>query len=305
MVSAVADWTRSPYVEVRGADGQVMARAGDPQGHAAQEVELSQESGPVGTLRVCWRTPSDAPSRAERALVEMLAVPVAVAVHATLLARDVEESRARVVEARASERNRLRADLHDGVGPSLSGAALGLEAALRSEDPARTRDILSVVHREITQLVSEVRCLIDDLGPSGLEHGHLREAIAAHVEAANALGGVQVTCDIGRTPELDFPVEVTVQRIAREAITNVLRHASARTARVSLQHIGPNLVLNVCDDGCGLGQSVPGVGRSSMRDRAESVGGTLTVRDASPMGTTVQAVIPLTSVRTIGVRNDR
>lgn len=293
LVAAVAQSLRSPYVEVWADDEHLLATAGVPQGHTAHEVALTGVSGRVGTLRVCWRTPSDPPSRAERALMEVLAVPVAVAVHATRLARDVEESRARVIEVRAAERNRLRSDLHDGVGPSLSGAALGIEAALRSERPDQTREILGVVHREMKQLVDEIRCLIEDLGPAGLEHGHLADALRAHVEVVNALDVVDVTADLGPLPTVDLPIEVALHRIATEAITNVVRHSGAASAQLTLRCDGMSLVLEVRDDGVGLGRSTPGVGRGSMRERAESVGGTLTVRDRSAGGTCVRAVLPL------------
>jgi len=302
LVAAVAQSLRSPYVEVRAEDEQVLATAGRPQGHTAHEVALSGASGPVGTLRVCWRTPSDPPSRAERALMEVLAVPVAVAVHATRLARDVEESRARVIEVRAAERSRLRSDLHDGVGPSLSGAALGIEAALRSDRPDRTREILGVVHGEIKQLVDEIRCLIEDLGPAGLEHGHLADALHAHVEAVNALGAVHVTVDVGPLPAVDLPIEVALHRIATEAVTNVVRHAAATSAHLSLRCKATTLVLEVCDDGVGLGGSSPGVGRASMRERAESVGGTLTLCDRSPRGTCVHVALPLRATIAPNVR---
>ncbi|MBB2890017.1 sensor histidine kinase, partial [Flexivirga oryzae] len=297
VVAAVAHSLRSPYVEVVGADGQVLATAGRPQQHAAQEIALSRDTDRVGTLRVCWRTPTDPPSRAERALVEVLAVSVAVAVHATRLARDVEESRARVIEVRAAERSRLRADLHDGVGPSLSGAALGIEAALRTDRLEDTREILAVVHGEIKQLVREIRCLIDDLGPAGLEHGRLPEALAAHASAVNALGVVHVTVAVDALPPVTLPVEVAAHRIATEAITNVVRHSGATTAHVSLRCDERSLVLEVSDDGVGLDGSTPGVGRGSMRERAESVGGTLTLGDRSPHGTCVRAELPLQEPR--------
>lgn len=297
VVRGVAESSRSPYVEVRDEDGGLLAASGRPQTHAAHVVTLSLEDGRVGTLRVCWRTPSDPPSRAERALIDALAVPVAVAVHATRLARDVEESRARVIEVRAAERSRLRADLHDGVGPSLSGAALGIEAALRSDRLEHAHEILEVVHGEIKQLVREIRCLIDDLGPAGLEHDRLPEALAAHVEVVNAIGRVRVTASIDPMPPLDLQVEVVMHRIATEALTNVVRHAAATSATLALHCEAASLVLEVCDDGVGLGGSAPGVGRESMRERAESVGGAFSIGDRTPRGTRVRATVPLQSAR--------
>lgn len=293
VVAAVAESLRSPYVVVVDADGQPLASAGQPQSHAVHEVSLDDGAGQIGALRVSWRTPSDPPSRADRTLIDALAVPVAVAVHATRLARDVAESRARVIEVRAAERGRLRADLHDGVGPSLSGAALGIEAALRSDSPEHTREILGVVHGEIKHLVEEVRHLIDDLGPAGLEHGGLASALGAHAGVVSALGQLRVDTAIELLPELPVPVEIAVHRIATEAITNVIRHAQATSAHVELRCNGTTLLLEVRDDGVGLGGSSPGVGRRSMRERAESVGGTLRISGLAPHGTVVHAELPL------------
>jgi signal transduction histidine kinase len=293
ITGAVAASLRSPYVVVRGADGAVLAHTGRSEGTPVHEVPLRHAGVEVGRLDVAWRTAADSFSATDRRLLDALAGPVAVAVRAAQLAAEVGESRARVIAVRDRERRELRNDLHDGLGPSLSGVALGIEAALRAEDDQRVREILGVVHAEVNGMVKEVRHLIDDLGPAGLEHGGLDLALRSHAEAVAAVGGVQVDVDVAPLPTLAMPVEVALYRVAGEALTNVIRHAHARHASVVLTPAAESVRLVVEDDGRGIGAAPAGVGRSSMAERIASVGGTFTVADRPGGGTVLTAVVPV------------
>lgn len=293
MAAAVAGAVRSPYVAVVAPQGTVLAEAGTPVPHAAEEVVLRHEGEAVGVLRVARRTPKDAFSAADQRILTALAGPVAVAVRAVRLTEELGESRTRVIAVRESERRRLRNDLHDGLGPSLSGVALGIEAALRAEDPQAVGEILRVVHHEVAGLVGEVRGLIDELGPAGLEPGGLVTSLRAQAEAVGALAGVVVSVDAEQPPPLPGPVEVALHRVAGEALTNVARHAGAQRAWVTLAVRGNALLLEVADDGCGLGSSPAGVGRTSMAERVASVGGTWSLADRPGGGTVLRAVVPM------------
>ncbi len=99
-------------------------------------------------------------------------------------------------------------------------------------------------------------------------------------------------------PPLPAAVEVACYRIAQEALTNVARHAQARSATLTLTVDAPNqaLTLEVVDDGCGLPTQLhAGVGLASMRERAAELGGTCVVEAASNVGVQVYARLPLTS----------
>jgi signal transduction histidine kinase len=199
-----------------------------------------------------------------------------------------------VLAVREGERRRLREDLHDGLGPSLSGVALGLEAARRSVGihPERVPEILDVLHGEVDSLVKEVRGIIDDLGPGDVD---LPRAVRSQVDAVAATG--EVTVELAESGDLaGVPGEVAViaHRIAGEALTNAARHARARTIRVALSAHKDHLVVEVADDGSGAVRNRPGgVGLESMHRRAESVGGALTVSAVPGSGTRVSAVLPL------------
>jgi signal transduction histidine kinase len=292
MLTGIAEALRSPRVAVYDA-GRVVSEVGRAAaGHPEHRVALEYAGSPVGELVVTGRTERDRLGRADRRLVTALSGPVAAAVHAARSARELGESRARVLAVRESERTRLRADLHDGVGPSLSGISLGLEAALGAvaSSPERVPEILGVVHREVDSLVAEVRGIIDDLGPTDVD---LLGSLRRQVEAVSA-SGVSVDLEHDDSPVTASPsAAVAAQRIAGEALTNAVRHAGAARITVSLVAEDAHLVLQVCDDGSGVVEPRSGgVGLTSMRERAEAVGGTLHIDAAPGRGTVVRAVLP-------------
>jgi signal transduction histidine kinase len=294
MLTGIARALRSPYVALHGPDGEDLAGVGVIDGQPVHAIDLEYAGEPVGRLTVAGRTTRDPLGAADRRLLEALSVPVAAAVRAGLTARELAESRSRVLAVREGERRRLREDLHDGLGPSLSGVALGLEAARRSVGTrsGRLPEILDVLHREVDSLVAEVRGIIDDLGPAEVD---LLAAVRSHVDAVAAAGDVSVelteTGDLSRVPG---EVAVTAHRIAGEALTNAARHAGAARIRVALSGHPDHLVVEVADDGTGAVRPRPGgVGLDSMRQRAESVGGVPTVTAVPDRGTRVRAVLPL------------
>jgi two-component system, NarL family, sensor kinase len=295
MLTGLAQALRSPHVDVRAADGSVLAEVGEPAAdHPRHRVALDYAGERVGELSVAGRTAHNPLTGADRRLVAALAGPVAAAVRAAVLARQVSDSRSRVLAVRESERRRLRADLHDGLGPSLSGVALGLEAARTSlaTHPQRAGEILDVLHREVDSLVAEVRGIIDDLGPGGVD---LMASLRGHVEAARVGAGIVVElCENGPVDVLPGEVAVAAQRIAGEALTNAVRHAGAARITVSIRRSGEELVVEVADDGCGdLVPRPGGVGLASMHERAESVGGVLSIDAVPGRGTRVVAVLPV------------
>ncbi len=292
VAGAVADALRSPRVELRGPTGVELGRWGTADDLPVQEVPLRHAGSEVGLLSIAWRSPADRFSRADLRLVETLAAPVAVALRATVLAQELAESQARIVAVRDTERRALRDDLHDGLGPALSGVALGIEAALKAGDEQGVKQILGVVHGEVSNLVGEVRAIISDLGPDGGVRGGLVTALRSHADTVSALTGLDVVVVAPGLPDLDPPVEVALHRIAAEALTNVVRHAAARRATVTLAATDDLVRLSVADDGRGLEGAAEGVGRASMRERARGVGGRLDIGAGQAGGTTVTAEVP-------------
>jgi signal transduction histidine kinase len=162
-----------------------------------------------------------------------LAPQVAVVTHAAALNTQLEDARRHLLDATQAERSRLRRDLHDGLGPSLSGVALGLESVRRalSGNPDRAGRILDRAQAEVRGAVDEVRRILDNLRPPTLDALGLVGALRAHAQDSADGLAVQVAADPLLTP-LDPDVEAAAYRIALEALTNVHRHACATRCTV-------------------------------------------------------------------------
>ena len=283
---------RASGVRLRLADGTVLVDGAEPDGSGEAAVVLPLEYGGerLGALEVA--RPGGF-GGAERTLLDRLATQASVAVHTVLLARESRRARELVVLAREEERRRLRRDLHDGVGPSIAALALQVETArdLAVEDPEAAGALLSRLAPRINAVVGDVRALVHELRPPTLDELGL---VAAVRELADRLSGatrVEVAAeDLGPLPAA---VEVATYRIAGEAVTNAVRHARAGVVVVSLVREEGCLLVEVRDDGAGLREpSCPGVGLTSMRARAEELGGTFSVM-SNGTGTTVVARLPL------------
>lgn len=213
-------------------------------------------------------------------------------------AAELQRARERLVAAREEERRRLRRDLHDGLGPALAGAALKVEAAenLLTSDPGAASDLLEDARSEIQDAVADVRRLVYALRPPALDELGLVGALREQAERLEVGEHVRVEVD---APEhldgLPAAVEVAAYRIALEAMTNVARHANARTCVVRISVNGA-LELEVSDDGHGLPSDYrAGVGITSMQERADELGGTCEVGRIDGQGTRVRARLPLGS----------
>ena len=256
---------------------------------------------PLALPQILERLPEAAPDLL--AVVVFPALPV-VAVVAVLrataaLGRTVARLRRAqhlMVEAVESERRRLRQELHDGLGPALAGIALGVRAAgsaVAAQAPA-TAQLLGRLADETEASLEEVRRIVYDLRPPALDQLGLRGAVVAHAERCCAAPDApELHTDIATLPELPAATEMASYRIVVEAITNTLRHASASHLTVRMATDNERLVLEIQDDGRGLPASLlPGVGLTSMRERAEGVGGYVDLSPGDAGGTLVRAVLP-------------
>jgi signal transduction histidine kinase len=234
----------------------------------------------------------------DRRLAATLAPHLAVVVWSLRLTADLERERTRVTTATLAERDRLRRDLHDGLGPSLSGIALGLQAAAIAydRDPAAVPTLLERSRTEANSAVREIRRVLDGLRPSALDVHGLEGAVRGTASALGMGGpaGPDFHLRVDPLPLLPPPVEEAAFRIVAESLTNVVRHSSADHCAVSLQRSNGDLRIRVSDDGCGPGSgSGAGHGLDSMRRRAVAVGGTLRFEPAEARGTVVTAIFPL------------
>lgn len=228
----------------------------------------------------------------DRRIAEAVAPLLAAVLHAVRLAEELREEKERVVTATQAERVRLRQELHDGLGPALTGIGLGLDA-LAPTVPNTGADMVARLRSEVTSSLEETRRIIDDLRPAALDGDDLVAALRRRTDQVRDAGVLDISFDAPPVlPHLPPPVATAAFRIAEEAITNVVRHAQARHCEVRIA-LDDTLVVEVRDDGIGTSGPRPGgVGTASMRDRAERLGGSLVVESADP-GTLVRAELPV------------
>lgn len=280
-------------VSVHGPDGAAVAGAPNAENGAAATIPLLAYGVTVGEL--AYRPPERPLSAAEQRLVRDLARHLGGALHARLLRADLQRARERLVLAREEERRRLRRDLHDGIGPALAGLTLKTETA-RTLLPPGTERAARQLHdlgEEIRRTVIDVRRLVEGLRPPALDELGLAGACAQAVERLTAATDLTACVDApGDLPALPAAVEVAAYRIVVEAVTNTVRHARAHRCQASLALTPAGLSITVTDDGTGLPPgSHHGNGLAIMRERAEELGGTVTITGTAP-GVKVEAHLP-------------
>ena len=294
MLAALSGALRVPSVAVTDtADRPVAAYGSPPAGGVATHVPLRYAAGELGSL-VVTTDPGDQLNADARRLVDAVAPMVAAAMRSASLAAELVEARERTVAVAHAERDRLRRDLHDGLGPSLSGMSLGLEAAQTAlaTDPAAAERVVGRLRDEMATAIAEIRRIIAGLRPGILDERGLADALRHRAQAAAVAGHLDVAVTVpAEFPRLAAELEVAAYRIADEALTNAVRHAGATRVSVDIT-VDTDVRIEIRDDGHGL-PAAPrdGVGLASMRRRARDLGGHLHI-DSSPAGTRLLATIP-------------
>lgn len=291
VLGGLARSLRVPGAEIVGRGG-TRAALGMPGEHA-YEVPLVMGGQGIGVLRLAPRAGEAQLPPADQRLAESLAPLVAAVLRSVELAEALQLEQSRVVAATETERARLRQELHDGLGPSLTGIGLGLEAL---ESKVGASDLVTRLRAETTSSLEEVRRIIDGLRPGALEDADLLSLLRLRAEHLSATTPVRVTVTApARMAPLPPDVEDAALRIVEEALTNVVRHAGATTCTVAVS-LDDALRLIVRDDGRGFdGPRDGGVGVGSMQDRASRLGGALRI-EGSETGTVVTAALPVVAV---------
>ena len=307
IVQAVAQALKLPSVAItykQQGEDTLAASTGDARKREALvRVPLVCQSEQVGDLVLAARGPGDSLTPADLRLLHDLAPQIAVAVQAVRLTAelkhlttDLQQSRTRLVTAREEERRRLRRDLHDGLGPTLASLTFKIDAArnLLNQDSERADRLLEEVRQQTQGTLAQIRRLVYDLRPPALDElgllSALREQIASYQHQ-----GLQILIEAPSClPPLPAAVEVAAYRIAREALTNVVRHAEAEQCLLRLGLHDSVLTLQVSDDGKGIpDEHRIGVGLLAMQERAIELGGSCTITRGVSTGTTVRVTFPL------------
>jgi signal transduction histidine kinase len=284
-------------VEVDRTGGERLVATHGERPSQTRTLPITYRDAPVGRLVLPARGLRSRLSRRDEQLLGDLVRQAATAARTSRLADQLQESRERLVMTREEERRRIRRDLHDGLGPALSGAVFQLESArlLVDQDPEAAKDTIGETSTHLQDVVADVRRLVHDLRPPALDDRGLVGALSQQAEQLSS-GGPTTTIEAEELDSLPAAVEVAAFRIAGEALANVARHAGAATCVVRLRVEEGALVVEIADDGRGIPEDAEaGVGLVSLRERAAELGGRSEVTCTEEGGTIVRAWLPLRS----------
>ena len=279
-----------PYAELR-LDGVPVATSGTETTHT-RTLDLDG----AGELVVGLRAGDLSFSPGDEEVLRLTVPLLAQTLRARALAEELIESRGQTIAAVEEERRRLRRELHDGLGPRLSGVAFTSDAArnLIRTDPAAAEQMVAQLRADTVTAIEEIRRMVYAMRPPALDELGLVPALRQQAVGLRNRDGDPVAVEVTAPdafPDLPAAVEVAAYRIVTEALTNVARHSASASAAVRIAPGADGLHLEVTDHGRS-GAWRPGVGLSSMRERATELGGTLEA-GPGPAGGRVAALLPL------------
>lgn len=230
--------------------------------------------------------------------VNLIACQLAVSLDNAHLYTELTASRARIVATADHTCRRIEHDLHDGAQQRLIALALQARAAHAAAPPDATdlqAQLADLAVQAVTAL-RELREFARGIHPAILTQGGLHPALRALARRCP----VPVELDMAVGKQLPEQVEIAAYYLVAESLSNTAKHAHASFVHVEITQAGDSLQIRVCDDGRGGADLAAGSGLIGLRDRAEALGGRLSVQSAPGAGTTVQAELPLSPAHTGG-----
>jgi signal transduction histidine kinase len=214
---------------------------------------------------------------------------VATAVSNATTRTDLLTSRARLVSAADESRRRLERDLHDGIQQWLVALALkARKAAGRSATSESAVQELSGLADDLVAVTDELREISRGIHPAILSDAGLDDALAALARRST----IRVDLAVGFHGRYDPTLEATVYYVAAESITNTVKHAQASTVTVRGGRRDGMLELEIRDDGVGGADPRRGSGLIGLKDRVETLGGTISFASPPGVGTTILVELP-------------
>jgi signal transduction histidine kinase len=285
--------TRSPY-RTGDIHDHPRFRGWWPSGHPDMRsflgVPIVAADGVIGAFYLTEKIDAPDFTDEDEELIGLLAAHAAIAI---TNARLYERARELSIVA---ERNRLALDLHDAVSQKLFGLVLNAEAAatLLERDPAAARDRVATLQVLAQEALDELRSLVFELRPPDLGRDGLGGALRKHVELLRRVERSEIDLVLNGELPVDPARDGDILRIAQEAIQNAIKHARAGHIAVRLgSENGGRVLLEVEDDGVGFEPEAPAarsgrLGLTSMKERAERIGGALEIQSARNAGTTIR-----------------
>ena len=196
------------------------------------------------------------------------------------------------------ERNRLARELHDSLSQALFSMVLNAEAAnlFFDSEPTRAREQITLLYETANAALKDMRTLIFELRPADLEQEGLAAVLTKHAKLIGDRHGLRISVDVKGQRRLPLNIEKALYRIAQEALNNVVKHANATEATITLSSQDNWVSMTVEDNGIGIepGTNKPNtLGLASMTERAEQIGGDFSIgRSSEGAGTIVTVRVP-------------
>jgi signal transduction histidine kinase len=206
---------------------------------------------------------------------------------------ELDASRARIVATADATRRRIERDLHDGAQQQLVSLALELRAAQASvpKEMSQHQDELSHIAEGLTTALDGLREIALGLHPAILAEGGLGPALKTLAHRSPIPVELEVRT-VGRLPE---SIEVAAYYVVSETLTNAAKHSRASRVQVEVEVRDRALCIAVGDDGVGGADATRGSGLLGLKDRAEAIGGTISLESRQGVGTSLIAELPLDS----------
>jgi signal transduction histidine kinase len=252
-------------------------------------LPLAARGDTFGTLLVANRVGGPPLREAAVQLLETFAEQAAVALEYARLQRELQ--RLAVLE----DRERIAKELHDGAIQALFAVGMGLQGSAMLAGDTQLRRRINNAVEELDRVIRDLRNYIFGLRPGILADRQLDQALQRLVEELQQRGGVVAVAEIDPAAAAELAGKAgDLVQLAREALSNVGRHAAAATCRVSLYRTEDGAVLEVDDDGRGFDPARPSAGHGlrNLRERAAALGGRAEITSAPGEGTRVRVTIP-------------
>ncbi|WP_414674159.1 GAF domain-containing sensor histidine kinase [Lysinibacillus endophyticus] len=275
----------SNIIECQRIEAALEANVGDPAGithHATVPLQSGDER--FGILNVASANTVSF-SDEELELLESVAFQMGSAIKRIYLTKQEQEI------ALVQERNRLARDLHDSVNQLLFSVTLTARAGIEMSEQQEIKETFKEIQQLTQSALTEMRALIWQLRPKGLESG-LIEAIKAYAEMLN----INLTVHVSGVIQFPSRIEETLFRIAQEALNNVRKHAGVQEAALYMNVTPTDILLVIKDEGRGFiidnELNIPSIGLQSIKDRANAVGGTADIVSEIGKGTELLIRLP-------------
>jgi signal transduction histidine kinase len=269
-------------------------------------VPLEAKSESLGIMNLLW-TKEEHPSPGDLELLDAIGIQVSEAVSNASLHADLRGKEAArqvllraLVSAQEDERSRVSRELHDGAGQALTSLLVRMKALEAVCDDEQLQKGLAMLCTSASEAIEQIRDISYGLRPPALEELGLETALRSLI--ADLIGDTNLATSFVsdlNNRRLPDDIETATYRIAQEALTNVVRHASANTVRVSIDSGDSKLVLKIEDDGIGFSphEAVQSgrihLGIPGIQERVEQLGGTLAITSAPGAGACMEVTLPV------------